>query len=135
MVRLLIMSVALCGVPASGQWILKTGEQVEKPCPSSLQMTEKARMPQGCVAHQAGVWLSRKKYTDYELDLVRLEEKMKASKAREAVLVQRVADLELQVKVTTVAGTCPPCKCTNSIVTSTAITTGVCALWTLYKLQ
>ena len=135
MVRLLIMSALVCAAPSTGQWVLKSGEVVDKPCPSPLQMSDKARLPQGCVAHQAGVWLSRKTYTEGELELVRLQQAVEASKAREAVLAQRVADLELQVKVTTVAGACPPCKCTHSIVTSTAITTGVCALWTLYKLQ
>jgi hypothetical protein len=129
MVRLLTVSAALCLAPASGQWVLKSGEVVNKPCPSIIEMSHKARLPQGCVAHQAGVWLSRQAYTELELELARLQ----AAAMREQVLTQRIADLELQLKVTTVAGVCPPCDHTSSILTSTAITTGVCALWTLYQ--
>ena len=132
------MSAALCAAPSTGQWVLKSGEVVEKPCPSALQMSDKARLPQGCVAHQAGVWLSRKTYTQSELDLVRLQQSIKASKAREDVLAQRVTDLEMQLRITTVAGVCPPCNCTSQIFTTTAVTaavsTGAC-LWTLYQSQ
>ena len=135
MVRLLIMSALVCAAPSTGQWVLKSGEVVDKPCPSPLQMSDKARLPQGCVAHQAGVWLSRKTYTDGELELVRLQQAVEASKAREAVLAQRVLDLETQLSITTVAGVCPACDCSSSIFTTTAIATGACAVWTLYNSQ
>lgn len=135
MVRLLIMSALVCAAPSTGQWVLKSGEVVDKPCPSALQMSDKARLPQGCVAHQAGVWLSRKTYTDGELELVRLQQAVEASKAREAVLAQRVLDLETQLSITTVAGVCPACDCSSSIFTTTAIATGACAVWTLYNSQ
>jgi hypothetical protein len=135
MVRLLIMSALVCAAPSTGQWVLKSGEVVDKPCPSTLQMSDKARLPQGCVAHQAGVWLSRKTYTEGELELVRLQQAVEASKAREAVLAQRVLDLETQLSITTVAGVCPACDCSSSIFTTTAIATGACAVWTLYNSQ
>jgi hypothetical protein len=135
-VRLLIMSAALCAAPSTGQWVLKSGEVVHKPCPSALQMSDKARLPQGCVARQAGVWLSRKTYTRGELDIVRLQQTIEAAAAREAVLAQRVRNLEMQLRLTTVAGVCPPCNCTSQIFTTTAVTaavtTGVC-LWTQYQ--
>ena len=133
MVRLLM--TALCIAPVTGQWVTKGGAVVDKPCPSALQMTEKTRMPQGCVAHQAGVWLSRETYTEGELELVRLQEEIKAARAREAVLQQRVLDLETQLKVTSVATVCPACNCTSSVITTTALSTGACAIWTLYHLQ
>lgn len=133
MVRLLM--TALCIAPVTGQWVTKGGDVVDKPCPSALQMTEKARMPQGCVAHQAGVWLSRETYTEGELELVRLQQEIKAARAREAVLQQRVLDLETQLKVTSVATVCPACNCTSSVITTTALSTGACAIWTLYQLQ
>ncbi len=136
MVRLLILSAALCVTPSTGQWVLKSGEVVNKPCPSSLQMSDKARLPQGCIALQAGVWVSRKTYTQRELDLVRSQQAVKAARAREAVLAQRVLDLEMQIRLTTVSGVCPPCNCTSQIFTTTAVTaavsTGAC-LWTLYQ--
>ena len=135
MVRLLITSALVCAAPSSGNWVLKSGEVVEKPCPSSLQMSDKARLPQGCVAHQAGVWLSRQTYTESEIERVQLQHRLDAARAREAVLEQRVLDLETQLRVTTVAGVCPACNCTSSIFTTTAIATGACAVWTLYNSQ
>lgn len=131
MVRLLM--TALCVAPLTGQWVTKRGDVVDKPCPSALQMSHTARMPQGCVAHQAGVWLSRETYTEGELELVRLQQEIKAARAREAVLQQRVLDLETQLKVTSVATVCPACNCTAPVLTTTAISTGVCAIWTLYQ--
>lgn len=136
MARLLIISTALCAAaPSTGNWVLKSGEVVEKPCPSALQMSDKARLPQGCVAHQAGVWLSRQTYTEGEVERARLQHRLDAAREREALLEQRVLDLETQLRITTVAGVCPACNCTSSIFTTTAIATGACAAWTLYNSQ
>lgn len=135
MVRFLILSTVLCVAPSTGEWITKTGDVIHKPCPSAIQMSDKARLPQGCVAHRAGVWLSRQTYTQGEIELVRLQQELASAKEREAVLQQRVLDLETQLKVTTVAGVCPACECSSSIITTTAIATGVCALWTIYNSQ
>ena len=46
------------------------------------------------------------------------------AREREALLEQRVLDLETQLRITTVAGVCPACNCTSSIFTTTAIATG-----------
>ena len=135
MVRLMIMSALVCAAPATGNWVLKSGEVVEKPCPSSIQMSDKARLPQGCVAHQAGVWLSRQTYTDGEVERVRLQHRLEAAREREEILQQRIINLEAQLSMTTVAGVCPACNCTSSILTSTVIATGACAAWTLYNSQ
>ena len=130
MVRLLTLSFALCTAPTSGTWVLKNGETVEKPCPTILNMVDKARLPQGCVAHQAGVWQSRKSYTSKELELVRLEQEVKLGKAREALLTKRIVELESQLRISTVA---PACNCKNKILNSIALSAGVCAVWTLYQ--
>lgn len=132
MARFLILSFALCTAPTAGTWVLKNGEVVEKPCPTVLDMVDKARLPQGCVAHQAGVWQSRKSYTDKELELVRLQQEVKAGKAREALLTKQIDVLEAKLRLTTIA---PACDCKNKIFNSIAITTGACAVWTLYQLR
>jgi hypothetical protein len=131
MVRSLILSL-LITAPATGLWITKDGEQVEKPCPSVLEMSDKARLPQGCVAHVHGVWLSRKTYTDGELNRLEMEQKLKAAKEREQVLTARIESLEMQLRMQTVSTVCPACSCTSEIFTTTALAIGGCAVWTLY---
>lgn len=134
MVRLLV-SLALCTVPLTGEWETKSGVVVEKPCPRLIEMLDRARLPQGCVAHQAGVWLSRDYYTQLELKNVKLKQDVETARKTAEILQKRVNDLETQLRITTVDGVCPACSCTGTALTSAAITTGVCAAWTLYQSQ
>lgn len=131
MARSIIIMMSLLAAPSSGLWITADGDQVEKPCPSALQMSDRARLPQGCVAHVQGVWLSRSTFKEGELERARLEEELLNARAREAALHQRIADLELQVSITGVQTVCPACNCTSQIITSAAVAVGGCALWTL----
>ena len=133
MVRSVIIMMSLLTPPSTGMWITAAGEEVEKPCPSAMEMTDKARLPRGCVAHVQGVWMSRATYKVGELARRELEEKLLNARAREAALQDRIFQLEMQVTLNTVEAVCPPCSCSTEIITSTALAVGGCALWTLSR--
>lgn len=135
MARSIIMALMLSLTPSSGMWITAEGEAVEKPCPSAMQMTDKARLPQGCVAHMQGVWLSRSTFKDAELVRARLKKELDSAKDREIILWKRIESLELQLKITGVESVCPACDCRSHVVVSTAISLGGCALWTAYQFR
>ena len=132
MARSIILLLALTA-PTTGLWINAAGEEVTKPCPSALQMSDRARLPQGCVAHVPGVWLSRDTFKEGELERVKLRAELDKAAAREKVLSQRIADLELQVTLVAVEQVCPACNCYTEIITTTSLAIGGCALWTLSR--
>jgi len=132
MARSIILLLALTA-PTTGLWINAAGEEVTKPCPSALQMSDRARLPQGCVAHVPGVWLSRDTFKEGELERVKLRAELDKAAAREKVLSQRIADLELQVTLVAVEQVCPACNCYTEIITTTSLAVGGCALWTLSR--
>jgi len=132
MVRSIILLLALTA-PTTGLWINAAGEEVTKPCPSALQMSDRARLPQGCVAHVPGVWLSRDTFKEGELERVKIRAELDKAAAREKVLNQRIADLELQVTLVAVEQVCPACNCYTEIITTTSLAVGGCALWTLSR--
>ena len=132
MARSIILLLALTA-PTTGLWINAAGEEVTKPCPSALQMSDRARLPQGCVAHVPGVWLSRDTFKEGELERVKLRAELDKAEAREKVLNQRIADLELQVTLVAVEQVCPACNCYTEIITTTSLAVGGCALWTLSR--
>jgi hypothetical protein len=63
-VRLEVLSALLLALtPAPmGLWTQSNGEVIEAPCPSALS-SGRARLPQSCSAPEAGVLLSRERYT------------------------------------------------------------------------
>ena len=132
MARSIILLLALTA-PTTGLWLNAAGEEVTKPCPSALQMSDRARLPQGCVAHVPGVWLSRDTFKEGELERVKLRAELDKAAAREKVLNQRIADLELQVTLVAVEQVCPACNCYTEIITTTSLAVGGCALWTLSR--
>ena len=64
MVRLQILSALITVLTPSpmGLWTQSDGEVIEAPCPSALS-SGRARLPQSCSAPEAGVLLSRERYT------------------------------------------------------------------------
>lgn len=133
MVRSIVLSLALVTPPSWGLWITAAGDTIQKPCPTSLEMSDKARLPQGCVAHVPGVWLSRQTFKEGELERTRLKEELLTSRAREAVLQQRISNLEMQVKITGVETVCPPCRCYGETVIAATVAAGGCMIWTLSR--
>lgn len=133
MVRSLILSLVLVTAPEWGGWVTASGDEIQKPCPTALQMSDKARLPQGCVAHIPGVWLSRSTFKDGELARTHLKEELLTSRAREAVLQQRIRNLEMQIKITGVQTVCPPCRCYGETVIAATVAAGGCMIWTLSR--
>jgi len=116
----------------TGEWITKTGEVRTVACTPAQDYGDKARMPKGCIAYSAGVWVSRTYYTDLELQKIKSIEKIKELKQLQQVMKTRISNLELQLSLKTVA----PARtksCTVPVVLSTVGAIGVCSLWNQFK--
>ena len=116
----------------TGEWVTKTGEVRTVACTPAQEYGDKARMPKGCIAYSAGVWVSRTYYTDLELQKVRNQEKIKELKKLQVLLNRRINSLEMQLQIKTVAPACN-CNCTVPIIVSTVGSIGVCSLWNQFK--
>lgn len=105
-----------------GLWTQSDGEIIEAPCPSALS-SGRARLPQSCSAPEAGVLLSRERYTEWVAETAALrteaaELKRQLSEERnkrrllEADVRGMIAEHELALNV--VKATCTTtAKCSN----------------------
>ena len=86
----------LTPAPSTGLWTTGDGEEIEAPCPGTLG--ERARLPRGCGAPEAGVLISRAAYINQEGEFASLRAEVQALESqieaeREA---RRVAEGELK---------------------------------------
>ena len=124
MVRLQVLSALLLALTPTpmGLWTQSDGEIIEAPCPSALS-SGRARLPQSCSAPEAGVLLSRERYTEWVAETAALrteaaELKRQLSEERnkrrllEADVRGMIAEHELALNV--VKATCTTtAKCSN----------------------
>lgn len=124
MVRLQILSALLLALtPApTGLWIQSDGEVIEAPCPSALS-SGRARLPQSCSAPEAGVLLSRERYTQQVAETAalrteaaelrrQLNEERNKRRLLEADVRGMIAEHELSLN--TIRATCTTtAKCSN----------------------
>lgn len=135
MIKYLASALFLFSASATGIWIKSDGEVIEVPCPESFD-SDRARLPQGCVNPQAGVWLSVARYKELEVEIAELKA---ANDGKDKVIgahEQTIKDLRSNLLVCTAVPDCPVCPSTDLRSTftgaaiGTAITLGGCFLWT-----
>ena len=110
MVRLGLLStfLILTPAPSTGLWPTGEGEVIAAPCPVTLD--EKARLPRGCEAPEAGVLISRATYINQEGELASLraevqalesqiEAEREARRVAEGELKEALSEHELAVKI------------------------------------
>lgn len=125
---IILVSILLLGwqTTYTGNWTDAEGNTRNLPCPTEFK--DRARMPQGCVAQNMGVWLSRSYYTQLVVRLNAVKKEKEEQKKLIKLQEDRIQSLELQLKIK-VAIPKPSCNCIPEIFASTLVSTAGCVLW------
>lgn len=121
-----------------GVWINTDGERVEVPCPPASEYGSRTRLPAGCRAEVAGVWLSVERYRELEINLAKREADLEAQATIVQELKSQINSCQSQLLVCMAAPPCPSCPSafvplTQGALLGSLITSGGCVAWTLFK--
>jgi len=108
-----------------GTWIRGNGEPELIECPEGWEAGGRVRLAMGCTAFNPGVFLTRDKYKELEVELEARWQDIQGYKDRILLYESRIRDMELQLQIKDVSVVeCEPCSCAWPVVTSTVVSGG-----------
>lgn len=123
----------------TGLWVKSNGDVIEVPCPDMIKFGLETRIPAGCTAHRAGVWISATEYKEYRVQLAEASAQIQQQQMIIDALKQQLKQVEDNLVLCRAIPECVPCidhslkHNLTGAAAGAAITGGGCLLWTLFR--